>query len=75
MEEGESPHLETISAKTEEQEIHASTSIPPLSPKNERNRKVLEGSTTLGGTWEKMVKHSKVTPHVFSPQKSSSQGS
>ena len=49
MEEGEIPPLETISAETEEEEIHASTSIPPLSPRNERNKKAFEGSTTPRG--------------------------
>ena len=62
MEEGEIPPLETISIEIEEEEIHSSTSIPPLSPINERNKKALEGSTTPGGSWVEMVKHIKVTP-------------
>ena len=37
MEEGEIPSSETILAETEEAEIHASTSIPSLSPRNKRN--------------------------------------
>ena len=49
MEEGEIPPLEIILAETEEEEIHASTSVPPLSPINERNKKALTGYTTPVG--------------------------
>ena len=50
MKEGEIPPLEIISVETKEEEIHAATSVPPLSPRNERSEKYPEGSTTLGGT-------------------------
>ena len=67
--------MEIITVETEEEETHAATSVPLLSPINERNEKALEGSTTLGGTWAEMVKHSRVTPQGYSPKRSPSQGS
>ena len=48
MEEGEIPPLEIITVGIEEEEFHATTSIPPMSPRNERNEKSLEWSTTPG---------------------------
>ena len=51
MGEGEIPPLEIITVEIEEEEeAHATTSIPPMSPRNERSKKAQEGSTTLGGT-------------------------
>ena len=50
MEEGEIPPLEMINVQVEEEEVQAITSIPPLSPRNERSEKAMEGSTTPGGT-------------------------
>ena len=61
MEEGENPPLEIITVEIEE-EAHATTSIPPMSPRNERSEKAPKGSTTPGETWAEMVKHSRVTP-------------
>ena len=73
MEEGETPPLEMITVEVEEEEAHATTSIPPMSPRNERSEKAPEGSTTLGGTWADMVKNNIVTPQGYSPERSPSQ--
>ena len=62
MEEGEIPSSETRSTEAKEEEVPATTNIPLSSPKNDRNEKALEGSVTLGGSWEEMVKHNKVSP-------------
>ena len=51
MEEGEIPPLETIIVEIEEEEDHATTRIPPMSPRNERSDKDLEGSTHGGFTY------------------------
>ena len=75
MEEGEIPPLEIITYKIEEEEAHATTSIPPMSPKNERSEKAPEGSTTPGGTWAKIVKNNRVTSQGYSLERSPSQGS
>ena len=75
MEEGEIPPLEIITVEVEEEESHATTSIPPMYPRNERNEKYPEGSTTPGGSWEEVVKHSRVTPQGYSLDRSPSQGS
>ena len=39
MEEGEILPLEIITVEIEEEEAHATTSIPPMSPRNERSEK------------------------------------
>ena len=75
MEEGEVPPLEITTVEIEEEEAHATTSVPPLSPRNGRNEKAPEGSITPGGTWAEMVKHRRVMPQGYSPERSPSQGS
>ena len=74
-EEGEIRSLETILANIEEEEIHASISIPPPYPRNERIEQALEGSTTPGVSWAEMVKHNKLTQQGFSPEQLPSQSS
>ena len=75
MEEGEIPPLEMVNTEVEEEEVQEIMSMPPLSPRNERSEKAMEGSTTPRGTWADMVKNNRITLQGFSPERSPSQGS
>ena len=74
MEDGEIPPLEMVTVEVQEEEAQEITSVPPLSPRDERSEKAMEGSTTLGGTQAQMVRNNRVMPQGYSPERSPSQG-